>query len=209
MPYENYTILVIHHCQVIFIGMAKIVGDIGPSIHFLFFGWNHPGDQYLSLPHLFLPDSYWISAICQKTTQFLIQIQQVKCKLTNINYIKSARIAVVGGGAAPCSPFVSGGAALCSPFVGCRDAPSSPFVGVGVVGVVGRVPRGLYCPPLIPAGIRRNPGDSRNSAGIKFGRGTCQIDKMIPAEFRTEFKFRRNAGITIDGITPERIPRNP
>jgi hypothetical protein len=67
---------------------------------------------------------------------------------------------------------------------------------------------GLYCPPLIPAGIRRNPGNSRNSGGIKFSRGTCQIGKTIPAEFRTEFKFRRNAGITIDGITPERNPRN-
>ena len=30
---------------------------------------------------------------------------------------------------------------------------------------------GLYCPPLIPARIRRNPGNSRNSRGIKFGRG--------------------------------------
>ena len=36
--------------------------------------------------------------------------------------------------------------------------------------------RGLYCPPLIPAGIRRNPGNSRNSGGINFGRGACQID---------------------------------
>jgi hypothetical protein len=34
---------------------------------------------------------------------------------------------------------VGGGAAPCSPFVGCRDAPSSPFVGAGVVGVVGHV----------------------------------------------------------------------
>ena len=42
---------------------------------------------------------------------------------------------------------------------------------------------GLYRPPLIPAGIRRNPGNSRNSGGIKFGRGACQIDTMIPAEF--------------------------
>ena len=52
--------------------------------------------------------------------------------------------------------------------------------------------RGLYCPPLILAGIRRNPGNSRNSIGIKFGRWTCQIDSMIPTEFRMEFKFRRN-----------------
>ena len=38
----------------------------------------------------------------------------------------------------------------------------------------------------------RNPGNSRDSVGIKFGRWTCQIDSMIPTEFRTEFKFRRN-----------------
>jgi hypothetical protein len=44
--------------------------------------------QYLSLSHPFLLDSYWISAICQKTTQFLIEIQKVTCKLTKINYIK-------------------------------------------------------------------------------------------------------------------------
>jgi hypothetical protein len=69
--------------------------------------------------------------------------------------------------------------------------------------------RGLYCPPLILAGIRWNLGNSRNSAGIKFGRGTCQIDKTIPAEFRMEFKFSRNAGITLDGIPPEQNPRNP
>jgi hypothetical protein len=49
----------------------------------------------------------------------------------------------------------------------------------------------------------QNPGNSQNSGGINFGRGTCQIGKTIPAEFRTEFEFRRNAGITIDGITPE------
>jgi hypothetical protein len=34
---------------------------------------------------------------------------------------------------------VGGGAAPCSPFVGCRDVLSSPFVGAGVVGVVGHV----------------------------------------------------------------------
>jgi hypothetical protein len=68
---------------------------------------------------------------------------------------------------------------------------------------------GLYCPPLIPARIRRNPGNSWNSRGIKFGRGTCQIDKTIPAEFRTEFKFRRNGSRNHpDRITPERNPRN-
>jgi hypothetical protein len=67
---------------------------------------------------------------------------------------------------------------------------------------------GLSCPPLIPAGIQRNPGNSRNSRGINFGRGTCQIGKTIPAEFQTEFEFRQNAGITIDGITPERNLQN-
>ena len=49
---------------------------------------------------------------------------------------------------------------------------------------------GLYCPPLIPAGIRRNPGNSRNSGGIKFGRGACQIDSMIPPEWFLEFPGR-------------------
>ena len=51
---------------------------------------------------------------------------------------------------------------------------------------------GLYCPPLIPAGIRQNRDNSRNSRGIKFGRGACQIDQMIPTEFQMEFKFCRN-----------------
>jgi hypothetical protein len=31
--------------------------------------------------------------------------------------------------------------------------------------------------------IRWNPGNSQNSGGINFGRGTCQIDEKIPAEF--------------------------
>ena len=52
--------------------------------------------------------------------------------------------------------------------------------------------RGLYCPPLILARIQWNPGNSQNSGGIKFGRGACQIDPMIPMEFRTEFKFCQN-----------------
>ena len=38
----------------------------------------------------------------------------------------------------------------------------------------------------------QNPGNSQNSGGIKFGRGACQIDQMILAEFRTEFKFHWN-----------------
>ena len=38
----------------------------------------------------------------------------------------------------------------------------------------------------------RNPGNSQNSGGIKFGRGACQIDSMILTEFRMEFKFRWN-----------------
>ena len=38
----------------------------------------------------------------------------------------------------------------------------------------------------------QNLGNSRNSGGIKFGRGACQIEQMIPTEFQTEFKFRRN-----------------
>ena len=37
-----------------------------------------------------------------------------------------------------------------------------------------------------------NPGNSRNSGGIKFGRGACQIDQMILTQFRMEFKFRQN-----------------
>jgi len=40
---------------------------------------------------------------------------------------------------------------------------------------------GLYCPPLILAGIRWNPGNSWNSRGINFGTGTCQIDNTILA----------------------------
>jgi hypothetical protein len=67
---------------------------------------------------------------------------------------------------------------------------------------------GLYCPPLIPAGIQQNPGNSQNSRGIKFGKGTCQIGKTIPAEFPTEFKFRRNGSRNyMDGMIP-RMSRN-
>ena len=58
--------------------------------------------------------------------------------------------------------------------------------------------------PAESGGIRRNPGNSRNSGGIKFGRGACQTDQLIPAEFRTEFKFRRNGSRNYpEGICPE------
>ena len=64
--------------------------------------------------------------------------------------------------------------------------------------------RGLYCPPLIPARIRWNPGNSQNSRGIKFGRGACQIDEMIPAEFWMAFKFCRNSSRNyLEGMLPE------
>jgi hypothetical protein len=56
---------------------------------------------------------------------------------------------------------------------------------------------GLYCPPLIPAGIRRNPGDSWNSAGIIFGIGTCQIDNTIPADVERNL----NSAGMVPGIT--------
>jgi hypothetical protein len=36
---------------------------------------------------------------------------------------------------------------------------------------------------LSPTDSCRNPGNSRNSGGINFGTGTCQIDNTIPAEF--------------------------
>ena len=62
---------------------------------------------------------------------------------------------------------------------------------------------GLYCPPLIPAGIRRNPGNSRNSNGMNFGPGACQTDQTILTEFRMEFKFRRNGSRNHpEGILP-------
>jgi len=64
--------------------------------------------------------------------------------------------------------------------------------------------RGLYCPPLIPARIRRNPVNSRNSIGINFGTVACQIDKTILAECGTEFTFRRNgSGNHTEGTAPE------
>ena len=64
--------------------------------------------------------------------------------------------------------------------------------------------RGLYCPPLIPAGIWWNPVNSRNSIGINFGTVACQIDKTIPAECGTEFTFRWNgSGNHTEGIAPE------
>jgi len=63
--------------------------------------------------------------------------------------------------------------------------------------------RGLYCPPLIPAGIWQNLGNSWNSGGINFGTGACQIDYTIPAECRTEFKFCWNVSrIHMDGMAP-------
>ena len=61
--------------------------------------------------------------------------------------------------------------------------------------------RGLYCPPLIPAGIWQNPGNSRNSRGIKFGRGACKIDEMILAEL----PGRNAAGIQQNGIDDAQI----
>jgi len=62
---------------------------------------------------------------------------------------------------------------------------------------------GLYCPPLIPAGIRWNPGNSWNSRGINFGTGACQIDYTILAECRMEFKFCQNGSrIHADGMAP-------
>ena len=51
--------------------------------------------------------------------------------------------------------------------------------------------RGLYCPPLIPAGIRRNPG----IPGIprnKIWLGNQPNKIFIPAEFRRGSKFCRN-----------------
>jgi len=65
-------------------------------------------------------------------------------------------------------------------------------------------PGGLYCPPLIPARIRRNPVNSQNSVGINFGTVACQIDKTIPAECGTEFTFRRNGSRNHrEGMAPE------
>ena len=49
--------------------------------------------------------------------------------------------------------------------------------------------RGLYCPPLIPAGIRR--GNSRNSGGIKFA--ILSIPPLIPAGFRRFWPECRNS----------------
>ena len=40
--------------------------------------------------------------------------------------------------------------------------------------------------------------------GIPVGRGACQVDQLIPAEFRTEFKFHRNGSRNyLEGICPE------
>jgi len=66
--------------------------------------------------------------------------------------------------------------------------------------------QGLYCPPLIPARIRRNPVNSRNSIGIKFGRGACQIHTMIPTESWIKFKFHQNGSRNhLDGMHRNRI----
>ena len=62
---------------------------------------------------------------------------------------------------------------------------------------------GLYCPPLIPARIWQNLGNSWNSGGIKFGTGVCQIDYTILAECRTEFQFRWNGSRNhTEGMAP-------
>jgi len=65
---------------------------------------------------------------------------------------------------------------------------------------------GLYCPPLIPAGIWWNLVNSWNSIGIKFGRGACQIHTMIPTESWIKFKFRWNgSGNHLDRMHRNRI----
>ena len=56
--------------------------------------------------------------------------------------------------------------------------------------------RGLYCPPGIPPGFRRNPVHSGNSGGMRFGSGASQIGIFIP---------RMETGI---GIFPESHSRN-
>jgi len=62
---------------------------------------------------------------------------------------------------------------------------------------------GLYCPPLIPARIWQNLGNSWNSRGINFGTGACQIDYTILAECRMEFIFCQNGSrIHMDGMAP-------
>ena len=63
---------------------------------------------------------------------------------------------------------------------------------------------GLYCPPLIPARIRPELEDSGNSGGIRFGRGTSQIENSIPAESSPESAYSRNADRNDrNGIMPE------
>src|SRR6266446_5360347 len=69
--------------------------------------------------------------------------------------------------------------------------------------------RGLYCPPLIPAGIRPESEDSGNSGGIRFGTGTSQIKNSIPAEYPMESAYSRNADRNaIPGIDRNGIRRN-
>ena len=54
----------------------------------------------------------------------------------------------------------------------------------------------------------RNPGNSQNSGGIKFGRGACQIDQLIQVEFQMEFKFRRNGSRNYPEGMPPGMRRN-
>jgi hypothetical protein len=62
--------------------------------------------------------------------------------------------------------------------------------------------RGLYCPPLILAGIRQNPGNSWNSRGIKFGTGACQIDNTILAECRNNKPCSPSTTIVVHNAHP-------
>jgi len=50
----------------------------------------------------------------------------------------------------------------------------------------------------------RNPVNSQNSVGIKFGRGACQIHTMIATESWIKFKFRRKGS----GNHPDGMHRN-
>jgi hypothetical protein len=50
----------------------------------------------------------------------------------------------------------------------------------------------------------RNPGNSWNSGGINFGRGTCQIDK----KFRRNFERNSNSAGIVPGITRTELRRN-
>jgi hypothetical protein len=63
-------------------------------------------------------------------------------------------------------------------------------------------PRVLYSPPGIPAGIRRNPVDSGNSAESNFGSGACKNCYFRSTEFRRIPEWPRNHrnGIHRNGI---------